>query len=89
MIVTLIFAWHIAAAFATMFGMGILIWLRVQNLPGSTTMYQMVDTNEPPHTPEKTYKNGHLHHNNHHPHPSYNKSSSSINQILDSESEDV
>ncbi len=86
MIVTLIFAWHIAAAFATMFGMGILIWLRVQNLPGSTAMYQMVDTNEPPQTPEKTYKNGHLH-NNHH--TSYNKSSSSINQILDSESEDV
>lgn len=80
MIVTLIFAWHIAAALATMFGMGILIWLRVQNLPGSTAMYQMVDTNEPLHTPEKGYKNGHI---------PYDKSSSSINQILDSESEDV
>ncbi|CAL8071710.1 unnamed protein product [Orchesella dallaii] len=79
MIVTLIFTWHMAAAFATMFGMGTLIWLRVQNLPGSTSMYQMVDTNEPQ-TPEKCYKNGHT---------PYDKSTSSINQILDSESEDV
>lgn len=85
MIVTLIFAWHIAAAFATMFGMGILIWLRVQNLPVSTTMYQMVNTNEPPHTPEKCYTNGHLLHNNH----SSNKSCSATAQLLDTDSEDV
>jgi len=47
MIVTLIFAWHIAGVIAMMVGFGILIWMRIQNMPGSAAIYQMIDTNEP------------------------------------------
>jgi len=91
MIVTIIFTWHIAAVFATMVGIGTLVWLRVQRSAGSLPMYQMVDTNEPLVTDKNSLEDSHangkkrIFANGHVP---YEKPSNAvIQQMLESDSE--
>lgn len=84
MIVTLIFTWHMAIILITMMGLGMLIWYRIKSSSNSLPMYQIVDTNEP----ESIYEgNEGTTHNFTNGHAMFAKSDSSINRILDSDSE--
>jgi hypothetical protein len=79
MVITLIFTWHLAALLATMTGIGMIIYARVQNLQETLSSYQLVETKEAlledEHPPQL---NGRI-----------NSAKTRVHPILDSDSEDV
>lgn len=88
MVVTLMFTWHMAALVALMGTLGVLIYIRVQNVQGPGPAYQMVETQEDGLIEKETlstrypygHTNGHLKSQN---------GSIPVHHLLDSESEEA
>jgi len=74
MLVTLIYAWHIAALLVLVSVVGFLVWMRVASMDGPGPSYHLVETRTEEET--KVVTNGHAKNNLH-------------QMLVDSESEDA
>jgi len=74
MLVTLIYAWNLAALLVLVCIVGFLVWARVENLEGPGPAYQLVDRGGEEGETKIVVTNGHA---------------KNLHRILDSESEDA
>jgi hypothetical protein len=83
MLVTLIYAWHIAALLTFQSLLGFLVWVRVQSLEGPGPAYQLVETR--PETEGGRKENGFSKTNGHVPLGYPDR----LQHLIDSESEEA